>query len=291
MMFSCKRLFMVQAVLLFLLIGLSNPALGKNFGTIILKSGERYENTEYTVDKYFKLIVIKHEGEESEISFSDIQTIYDPSGNDITNKIMGGEYRRESETWLSKESAPIKKYRTKAWSVIVGVEGDFSVPLGDYFEGITSGIGYGANLRFALSESAALRFMVSRAGLKMGKELYEYEQMGIKFSTMRYLGGVDFYKHINWQSKDLSLWYGYAAMGIVKYTMSLGSVKTTESDFALGGGIGIIQMVAPDIGFEGCISYELLFVNTGEESTYYESGNAYIFDIRIGLTKFFAAAN
>jgi hypothetical protein len=269
-MFSCKRLFMVQAVLLFLLIGLSNPALGKNFGTIILKSGERYENTEYTVDKYFKLIVIKHEGEESEISFSDIQTIYDPSGNDITNKIMGGEYRRESETWLSKESAPIKKYRTKAWSVIVGVEGDFSVPLGDYFEGITSGIGYGANLRFALSESAALRFMVSRAGLKMGKELY---------------------KHINWQSKDLSLWYGYAAMGIVKYTMSLGSVKTTESDFALGGGIGIIQMVAPDIGFEGCISYELLFVNTGEESTYYESGNAYIFDIRIGLTKFFAAAN
>jgi hypothetical protein len=290
-MVSCGRLLLVQVVLSFLLSGIPNTAQGKNLGTIILKTGERYSDTEYAVDKLLKLIVITHEGEERIVSFSDIQAIYSPSGNDITDFTLGDEYEKKEETWVSEKSAYLKKYYIKNWSVIIGIEGNFSVPIGNYFTGITSGFGYGANLRFALTEAVAIRFMVSRAGLKMGNELYEYQQAGFKFRTTRYLGGVDFYRHLNRQSQDISLWYGYAAMGVVNYTLSLGAVHVTESDYALGFGMGLILMLAPEIGFEGCAGLERLFVSTGEGSTYYGSGSAFIFDIKVGLTKFFAAGN
>jgi hypothetical protein len=125
----------------------------------------------------------------------------------------------------------------------------------------------------------------------MGDELHELKEMGVKFGAMRYIAAIDFYKHYDWQRKNLSLWYGYFGMGFINYAFSKASTKTTESDFTFAFGLGAIQMISRDIGIDICVNYDLLFASTEAGSTIFGLTKAAILDMKVCFVKYFIAAN
>ena len=93
----------VLAALVVVTLASSTWAVQPKKGTIITKSGQKYEAVLYKVDSYYKLItVILGEEKKKNISFTQIEAIIREDGTDITAEVLKGYYKPTGITPAAK---------------------------------------------------------------------------------------------------------------------------------------------------------------------------------------------
>ncbi len=306
--------------------------LAASQGTIILKNGEQFENVKYDTNNYYKNIRISLEDRIIELGFDHIEKVLDLDNKDITDKVLkkrdvssgSGEIDDKSEEDipffdLTSSNTPVPdsdiphRYLVspwKIWNFAIRFSGIHSIPIGDYYEGINSGIGFEGDFRLAVDHHLALRFIVSRSGMSIDDNLQLYSNFPdneitdhkLKFHGIRYICAVEYYSHTDKNIKDFSMWYLYGGFGAIQHLTSLEvffentstnetwSEKVTDkqSKFLLTGSFGVVKKVSEYLGIEGGVSLDIVSVGYGYNS-YGERSHqySYIFDIKAGICYFF----
>lgn len=294
---------------LLIVLFISSVAVAKDIGTVILKNGEKYENVVYAVDRVYKVIKFEYEDKKKNVSFIDIEAILNPDGEDITAKILKRYYKPSRETWLSEESKIIKRARAKKWNTMFRLGGNYSIPSGDYYDGIEPGIGFGGNVHFAINHQIAIQILVSRSGMRVEDSfgIYFYDpnisilsqEYGI--TTIRYLFALEYYQYLDKTKTENSLWYFYSGLGAAAHTITMKATfqndltgeriyideSDNQSKFIISMGFGIVKMVSKELAVSFDANMDLVHAGTVESRTY---GNdvvyAFIFDLKIGLALF-----
>lgn len=295
---------------LFSLFALISVAAAGSNGTIILKSGERYDNITYSVDKIYKVIkaTLEDSGEEKNFSFHVIDKILDEDGSDITSKVLGeNRVPKEKEPWLSENSEVFRRSRTKMWNAILELGGNYSNLMGHYYEGIKPGFGIGGAVHIALDPQLVLGFSYGRSWME-GEDLFydddpEYEilQQEWTFGTGRYLMSVEYFDLIDKMENKLNMYFLGAGLGVIKHistlkltvredsTGDIGSLDDTykENKFILNFKGGIVREITKEVGINFSASFDIVVL--GRENPYDMNSKmmySSIVDVRAGLCYF-----
>jgi len=286
---------MVLLVILLVIFCFSNKAIAVKASRIELKDGKVYENVTFSVDHDYKVITIKEGDWKREVSFPDIAHIYDEDGNEVTEAYLGDYFapsEKERERTKSTIERPLyKKYRRKPFDIGLSLVANYSFPLGDYYEGSKSGIGFGGDIIIPLSKEGAIRITISKSGAKddlltlfSGLTII---QDNIDFNVWRYFISGQFYSWPNWKTGGKIQYYGYAGMGIINHSVSGSAIVydpisdltytifgTGENDtrFATTFGGGIIPMISERVGIDIGITADIVFLGG---SYYYPYGYYY----------------
>jgi hypothetical protein len=272
-------------------------------GTVVTKSGEKFTDISFQVNRIYKIVAIKAGAEKKNISFEQVETIYDEKGNDITAAILEDYYKPEAETWKSKDDQGIKKLKRRRWAVGLRPGGNFSLPIGDYYEGIKSGIGYEGSLWIAINRETSVIATISKTGMAFDKAYgfysidpeYTIINQNIKFSAVRYLISVQYNTAPVEYIAGKSIFYLNTGMGVINnkisadLTYSYGgqtlreTSSTTQTKFMteIGGGVMvlILKKVAADFG----AAFDIIYLGRGADGG---ASYAAILDFKFGLTAF-----
>ena len=294
-----------RVILTLLLIILVSPAIhaGKKqySGTVIMRDSVHYDSVRYDVDTYYKVLKVDTDEGEKNLSFSDIEAVYDNQGNDVTNIVLGGKYRPEKTRWKSEIDPEFQKARAKPWNVAINLGAGFSVPIGKYYEGIDPGLGTGGDFLIAVNREYSIRLSISNAGLKLGEE-FQFVSIDPEvvilsqnndFNSWRFLGGVQYTMYY-----DNMEWYLYSSLGAVKHTFAI-EVNTnqglvegdySETKFMTSLGFGGIAHFSPKVGFNFGMNLDVIYVgSTNNSNNYSLYGNvqtAIILDFKGSLIYF-----
>lgn len=287
-------------------------AFAKDIGTITLKDGTVYEAVTYTVNNYHKTIEFTVDEDKKAVSFSDVDRIISNKGVDVTGDVIGGYYRPEQgETWESESSVVYTTAHKKLWAASLQLGGHYCFPLGDYYEGFSSNIGFDANLVIALSNKLGLRATVSKAGMKADDDLgfvvfYDFQPVGTltnyDISTWRYFISVQYSNRLGKVTPGKTELYLFTGLGAVSHRVSADEtifgetpdldvtsrVSNTETKFATTFGVGMVQLFSPKVGFYVGADFDVLYIDTEDDYDVWGGGinYAYQFDLKLGLTFF-----
>ncbi|MBK7140611.1 MAG: hypothetical protein IPH75_00860 [bacterium] len=304
----------------FVLLMATSPVLGA-VGTIILNNGDQFDKVEYTVVQLYKVVKFKVDGKERAASFADIRTILDQGGNDITTQVLRGDYRKEEaapaptpspevstdspaakELWLESEHPVYTKQKTRPFDLAFVMEGNFTLPAGDYYEGVGTGLGFGVSVVIPVSRNLALRGTVSKAGSKLEDSFVEkilpYEFTLVsdesEFSAWRYLFSVQYQQSYKPDRFDKGYWYLYSGLGATTNGISGHAVAREQgtgdlytftiipdkSRFTTTVGVGGVSMLSRTIGLSYGGNLDLIYVGSnGNGGIQY----GYNFDLRCGV--------
>ncbi|MCK4410471.1 MAG: hypothetical protein KAW67_10310, partial [Candidatus Eisenbacteria sp.] len=202
------------------------------------------------------------------------------------------------DTWLSEQEG------SPAWRVAVRAAGNFSIPFGDYYEGVASGVGFEGDLLFAVTTELGVRLSVSKSGMQWEEGAIEFisddpdvtilsQSFGL--SAVRFTASCMGYWPLDkeQQRADRSMLYAYGGLGVIQHeltaditlreestgsTFSLNS-EDTQSYFLLTCGAGVIKSLSSRFGADLSVNLDQVWVDS--ESL------AYVADIRGGLVVFF----
>jgi hypothetical protein len=308
-----KQIFML--VILFVIFCFSNKAMAVKASRIELKDGKVYENVIFSVDHDYKVITIQEGNWKREVSFPDIAHIYDEDGNEVTEAYLG-DYFVPSEKGLEKTKLSIerplyRKYRKKPFDFGINLGTNYSFPLGDYYEGTKSGIGFDGNIIIPITKEVAIRLTVSKSGAKDDLTTLfpdvDIIQDNMNFNVWRFLVSGQFYSWPRWKTGGRILYYGYTGLGVITHSVSGSAIVrepftgqeyvlygTGENDtkFATTFGGGIIPMISERVGIDIGISADIVFVSRNYYYPYdYSYGSygqyAFIIDVKVGLVGLF----
>lgn len=308
---GCYRIFIssLAFVLIFAFIADVNAGADK-VGTVLAKNGERYENVVIKINHFYKVLKFKYRGKKINISFNDIEAVYDRHGNDISTYMLGRFYRPSEETRISREWKITAKSHEKVWRAIFGLHVNYSIPNGKYFGGLRPSFGYGGDIHLAFTHKIAGRFLVSKSGLKIDEiyrpylynSNYYVVDQDNNISIVMYIAAVEYYGHFDRKKNDYSLWYLSGGLGAASQNRStIASIRINpvspvtyyresivETKFAFYLGFGIIKSFNKRIGlsFDG----DLYFVRAGDGPSSFSndrSNFAYILDFKIGIASFY----
>jgi len=304
MLIRSKPLLLFGVVVVLFMCG-NLSAATKEVGTITLKSGEVFEQVKYKVDQNFKVITMYVDELKKKVIFSDIESIVNRKGVNITRRILGWRYESSGDSWASENSVEFKKAREKKWSTALGFSLSYDFPTGDYYDGTTSGLGFGGNFHLAINHQLAIKLKVSRAGIDFSDDfgfIYPANIIVISedfsMNATRILFGLEFYESVVRGENLRSTWYVHSMLGFISHKLSskivLQDIATneivtliggdTQTQFAMNVGAGIIPMISPSIGINLSADLDLVwatvFYNDG--STGADIGG-YVFDFNIGL--------
>ena len=329
------RKFNQTAIVLFVCLVLFPVWAVAMTGTIVTKDNQRYESVNFSAKDAYQIITIKLEQGNKNLSFHQIAIIYDESGEDVTQLVIGrpaSPVEKKTETpvqnitptvndaadssqtvrdpfeeqWLSVASPDIKKAKEKYWSTGIRMGGNFSIPIGDYYEGITSGIGYGGEFLIAATKDIAIKFTISKSGMKVGDDFLDMIiangqllDNNVDITTMRYILSAMYYRPVNRMRPEANFFYFSAGLGMVSHNISgnftfrelpgddiyWASVDDySETKFAMSGSLGEAIMIAKKIALDFCFSYDIVFIGSDSNNDYYsEMQRALILDFRAGL--------
>jgi hypothetical protein len=304
----CK--FCLTILITALICVLPLAASASSIGTVTLKDGTVYPDVTYHVNNNHKTIELMVDEDKRAVSFTDILSIINDKGEDITGNVIGGYYKPENEeTWISESSVVYKAASKKLYSVAFQVGGHFCFPLGEYYEGVVSTVGFDANLIIAVTGKLGLRATVSRAGLKpednMGfiwLDAYGpvYSLTDFDISTWRYMLSVQYGNRFDRETPGKTGWYLFSGIGAISHRISAKEtiygetpdldvttrVSNTETKFASTFGVGIVQLFSPTIGFYVGADFDVLYLGRREDFDLLGGGidYAYQFDLKLGLT-------
>jgi opacity protein-like surface antigen len=300
-------------VLVLVAFSLAEPAFADKASRIELADGTAYENVTFSVDKLYQVVTIEVGDWKQKVDFADISRIVDEDGEDVTARVLGEkdkpvEKKREGE-WLSKEDAEYKAHQKRPFDFAVRGGGHYSFPLGDYYEGFKSGIGYGFDAVVTVTKNVAIRGSVSRAGLKDDlKEMFpglNVVEDDINLSVWRYAVCGQYYQWPDWKTGGKMLYYGFAGLGAITHKMSgtailqespsgdiweIRGTGDTENKFMLTYGGGLITMISDKVGLEFGITLDVVFVGNSDDLdvVYYGKADyANIFDLKVGVIGLF----
>jgi hypothetical protein len=298
--FQVKYLWLIP-LLLALAVAIASAA---DTGTIKLKTGEEYKDVSFTVNDNYKTIQFESGDKKLNASFSDIESITDQNGQDVTARVMGKYYKPVKETWVSSESKEIKQARAKPWNILLNLGGNYSIPAGNYYKGIDAGFGFDGDLRVAVNNKFAIQLMVSKSGMKLSNDIQLISidprltilNEDLSINVTRYEVALNFFQPFSRIKNPRNLWYGYSGLGMAAHVTSTKAtfrnnttgevfsidVKDTQNKFALVFGFGAVAMVSKGFGFDFSGSLDMVAVPTESNEPGQNLGWAYIFDIKIG---------
>ena len=252
---------------------------------IEIKNGTVFENVIYRVNNEYKVITIQQGDDKRNISFSDIAAILDSSGRDVTVDVLDLDYTPPGTgerpiRQIDPATSPLGG-RKHPYSFAIHAQPNLSLPIGDYYEGFTSGIGYGAEISIPVSREIAIRGTVSRSGMGPGNSL----PPGVDFSAWRYVISVQYYKWPRWRTGGKTLYFVYSGIGGISHTLSAGGERADLTKLTTVLGFGLMQRVSKNIGIEAGGEFDAVYIGTSDyKYSYY--GNveyAWIMDFKLGL--------
>jgi len=271
--------------------------------TITTTDGTVLENVGYRVDRTYKIFTAITETGDKNISFSDISSIVDADGNDITTKLLGEVYQPRAETWPTEESGVVRFSEKKLWILGFGAGLNYSLPSGNYYEGLKEGVGFGGVVKIPVTSKLAVRFDVSKAGIKADENyltFYSYDPdivivgQDLGFTAMRYVVEMETFYRQDRVTPGKSIWYLHTGLGAIyhKATLKLDytqagqpgimtiSEETGETKFIQTLGGGLMQLVTEQVGLDLGVNMDLVYAGSnGNGDLQY----ALIFDLRVGL--------
>ena len=312
----------ILAVLLF--FASSVCAVTYNASRIELKDGTVYTDVYFTKDNYFKVIKINSNGIDQTVSFGNIELILDKKGKDVSREVLGkyylpvvseteqqeqaGQPPESSSRFDPSELESVRKTgqarHIKRWSVRLAVYPDFSLPIGDFYEGSTSGVGYGTELSVRLTRDIAIRGMVSRAGIKSEDLVGSYyDRMLVvednsSTTTWRFAAAVEYHTWPKYSRGGKLLYSIYSGMGAIRhsgsgsmllynladdgYYVAVPSDPITKFMIVTGGGVTVA--LSPNFGINfGVDIYMITVGRYAAEDRYNSIATAYNFDLKLGL--------
>ena len=310
---NLKQIFML--VILFVIFCFSNKAMAVKASRIELKDGKVYENVTFSVDYNYKVITIQEGDWKREVSFPDIAHIYDEDGNELTEAYLG-DYFVPSEKGRERTKPTIERplygrYRRKPFDVGLSLGANYSFPIGDYYEGSKSGIGFDGDIVIPVSKEVAIRTTISKSGAKDDLTTLfpgiTIIQDNMDFNVWRYFVSVQFYSWPRWKTGGRILYYGYTGLGIITHSVSgsaivrepfsglefvLYGTGKNDTKFATTFGGGIIPMISERVGIDIGVSADLVFVGGNYYYPYgyyygYYGKSAFIIDVKAGLVFLF----
>jgi hypothetical protein len=301
--------YVVLITLCLLFIGLTPPARAEDIATIHLKSGTEYRDVPIKVDDIYKTIEIVWEGKKLNISYSDIESISDKDGKDITERVLGRAKKSSNETWLSKDSEQVRVKRAKPWNAIISAGGNYSIPSGDYYDGIDAGIGFDCDIRVAVSNRIAVQCLVSRSGAKVSDDLYivshdpniSIMDQDISIDITRYEVAVNVFEPISRVKEYPNYFYAFSGLGLATHTMTTKATlrnistdetlriedKNTKNKFAMVFGLGFLSKLSKHAGIDFSGTMDMIpvdaYTSSGEKTADY----AYLFDFKLSAIYMF----
>lgn len=299
--------------LFFIVFCLAQTAFAVKSSRIELKDGKVYENVTFTVDDQYKIITIKMGDWKREVNFPDIARIYDENGKDITADYLGEYYKPPEESQKrdqqSTQKSLSRKHRKRPFDFGFSAGTNYSFPIGDYYHGIKSGIGFGVDVIIPVTKEVAIRGTISKSGMRDDlKELFPgviIIEDNLSLSAWRYLVSGQYYRWPKWKTGGKLLYYGYVGLGAISHKFSgtalvqdpysgdkyiIYGTKDTQSKFVITVGGGLITMISKTVGIEAGASLDEVFA--GETSGYaypygYYGEGAIVFDLKVGLVAVF----
>ena len=292
---------------------LAKLAFADKASRIELADGTAFENVTFSADKLYQVVTIQVGDWKQKVDFADVARIVDEDGKDITARVLGDQHKpvekeREGE-WLSKEDPKYKAQQKRPFDFGIRGGGNYSFPMGDYYEGFKSGIGYGLDAVVTVTKNVAIRGSVSKAGLKDDlKEMFpglNVVEDDINLSVWRYAVCGQYYQWPDWKTGGKMLYYGFVGLGAVTHKMSgtamlreppagdmweIRGTGDTENKFMLTYGGGLITMISDKVGVEFGITLDVIFVGSSDDLDVVYYGNAdyaNIFDLKVGLIGLF----
>jgi hypothetical protein len=303
----------VLAPALLLLLLVAAQSLSAATGTIILNSGEKFESVDYTVVREYKVVQFASGNDKHAVSFSDIASIVDKSGQDVTVSVLGGDYRRNVESavastpqaeWLRSKDSTYIRYNAKPFSVGFGAWGTYTIPATDYYEGITPKMGFGMHVVVPFSRHFSVRGQFSKAG--HGIDLAKFYQgtgfaplqSTLKLSTLRFFLAGQYQTPLGRKGFAQGSFYFYSGLGVTTHSFSGSTIARDvfqtpdvyelthkgETRFTWTIGLGVVSMLSRSLGIEFGTNFDNLIVGTTTDSNGYGTvQSAANFDIKLGL--------
>jgi hypothetical protein len=242
-------------------------------GTVITKSGDKYENVVIKIHRTLGIISVERDTLKNIINFDEIVKILDSDGNDITAEIKKWHSSGVKRLWQSEGDWLLLQRRKQLWNAGIRLATNLGIPLGNHPEGIRSGIGYEGTAHFTILNGIALRISISKAGLKGGQS--GIFSTGYQYSATRYRAGIQYHKRPSAMLPGKIIPYLYIEFGIVSSEiMSYGETK-----FAPDQGGGIIILISEIVGLDIGAEYNFAFGNG-----MIDDGG--VFDFKLGLITF-----
>jgi len=310
---TTKIILLISAIIL----GTIAFAQASDVGTIITKSGDKYESTRFFVDRDYRIVTVFGDDFEKNISFTNIKAVYNSNGDDITAEILGGYYRYQKESWRSENdsygmegslSEPKRGgFRTKPYNVAVRVGTNFSIPFSDYYEGIDPGIGFDGDLILAVSTEVDIRFMVSKSGMKISDEYSEpfYSidpnvvilNQDFSVFAMRYVLAIQYHQRLTRMTGGRSYFYTYTGIGAINHKFDIDveiwdnsssiqynmNTSSSETKVLINLGFGGVVLMSNRVGLDFGANLDMVFAGGDYGNVQY----GYIFDLKFGLMALF----
>ncbi len=260
--------------------------------TFVLRSGEVIKDVPFKVDEQFKVIVLDLPEGSRNISFNEIESIL-VDGQGVTGKILGTSPARQERQARSEQDPVYISSQASPWKFAARVGGSYSVPIGDWYEGIDPGVGFGIEALIPIKRRAALRLCFARAGMNLADQ--DLSQL-VNIHADRYLLAVQVHQYLDKKGDQFGMYYGYAGLGVIdhvsefKATEQGGTVSysTSETKFLTNLGGGVILMLNPRWGVDLGANMDLVYLGSTQNSyNYYDASYAMILDVRAGAVLFF----
>jgi len=288
---------------------LSLAANAQPVSRVELTDGTIFENVTIEVDNTYKVITIYSGEERRTVSFTDVNLVLDLAGNDVTKDVLGKYYRAPeagpAQTPFLDEAA--QPCLPRQWPLYGGFSayGNFSMPVGKGYEGITPSFGFGLDGFVAVGKQYALRASISKAGtgVDVGEMVPGAEVLSsdLSLSVWRYFLCLQYHDWPDWRGEGKMLYYACAGLGVVTHKFSgtaiyvtpiggdlsvLHGDERTDSKLSYTFGLGMIAELTSRLGLNVATNLDLVFVGAHPSGSTF-GGNVQIngiFDLRVGLT-------
>jgi hypothetical protein len=273
------------AIFFLFLMFISLLVLTAETATIKMKTGEIYKDVTPDVFDFYRTVLFEYQGRRISVNFTDIEYIADSTGKDITAEILGPGNDEERQELLSKGPKKPKSPANRPWKALLSLGLNYSIPAGDYYEGITGGVGFDGDLRFAVNDKIAIQVIVSRSGMKPDENYPLFKDNpwlidAINIRTTRYEVAVNFFQPFSKKDSTRAIWYNFAGLGLANHSiglnMTLKDISTGEIYMLNGGysdnrfvmvfGFGVMAMLSDKYGFDFSGTADMVPFITGKYS-------------------------
>jgi len=282
--------------------------------TIITKSGVSYEHAKCYFDNTYEIVTILQDDGNQYIAHRDIAVIYDTDGKDITESIIkqSGIIPQDKDSTnpnalqmvtsgltivepeasgkdsdsinMMKDSVTaIKPVKTKKlnWRIGFGTGGNFSMPVGSYYNDFRSGIGFDFDFMLRVSNKVAVIMSVSKSGIKTNIEStdlysnYNLIQDNSKLSAMRYSLSIMSLRPFKKQESAGSYYYISAGLGFIThkfsgdiivqyryepYNLITDSMDNIDTRVLANMGVGMVLKFSEKFGIDLAVKWDVVFL-------------------------------
>jgi len=335
-------------IVMILLLAASSTAAHKS-SRIETRRGEVYLGCDFKVNNMYKVLELTCADGNRNVGFPDVAHIYDEDGYDVTEEYLGKYYRPDSTAtapapvpvdsvgtvdepadtdtvapiesatepgqshWLDEaDRQKREKRRTRPLEGSIVLFPSLSFPLGDYYDGLTSGIGFGGEGTIAVSREYALRFSVERQGVRVDSA--EFVRLSrsagvavlnhdVSVTMMRYVVSFEYHGWPHRERGGRFWWFASSGLGAINHKFSGAAlaidpvtldpayylIEYSETKFIGTAALGIVPMLSRNLGLECSFNWDLVFVGTVDDNSTYANDVqvASVIDFRVGLTYVF----